>query len=70
MFSNVVNHAIVVRRMSVAGLGNAAKFTPGDQEYRFNCKFSALERGSNGATPDSTRHLHAPRWPGTQFCCE
>ena len=51
MFSNVVNHSIVVRHISVAGLGNAAKFTPGDQEYRFNCKFSALERGPNGATP-------------------
>jgi hypothetical protein len=51
MFSNVVNHTIVVRHIAVAGLGNAAKFTPGDQEYRFNCKFSALERGSDGATP-------------------
>src|SRR5271168_386896 len=51
MFSNVVNHAIVVRHIAVAGLGNAAKFTPGDQEYRFNCKFSALERGPDGATP-------------------
>jgi hypothetical protein len=51
MFSNVVNHTIVVRHMSVASLGNAAKFTPGDQEYRFNCKFSALERGADGATP-------------------
>jgi hypothetical protein len=51
MFSNVVNHSIVVRHISVAGLGNAAKFTPGDQEYRFNCKFSALERGANGVTP-------------------
>src|SRR5271168_3211963 len=51
MFSNVVNHSIVVRRMSVAGLGEAAKFKPGDQEYRFNCKFSALERGSDGSTP-------------------
>ena len=51
MFSNVVNHTIVVRHMSVTGLGNAAKFTPGDQEYRFNCKFSTLERGANGAAP-------------------
>jgi hypothetical protein len=51
MFSNVVNHTIVVRHIAVAGLGNAAKFTPGDQEYRFNCKFSALERGPDGATP-------------------
>jgi hypothetical protein len=51
MFSNVVNHTIVVRHVSVVGLGDAAKFTPGDQEYRFNCKFSALERGPDGATP-------------------
>src|SRR5271167_2506158 len=51
MFSNVVNHSIVVRRMTVAGLGEAAKFRPDDQEYRFNCKFSALERGTNGSKP-------------------
>jgi hypothetical protein len=51
MFSNVVNHSIVVRRMTVAGLGEAAKFKPDDQEYRFNCKFSALERGSGGSKP-------------------
>ena len=51
MFSNVVNHSIVVRRMTVAGLGEAAKFKPGDQEYRFNCRFSALERGTDGSKP-------------------
>jgi Polyketide cyclase / dehydrase and lipid transport/Domain of unknown function (DUF4331) len=51
IFSNVVNHSLVVRRMTVAGLGNSAKFTPGDQEYRFNCRFSVLERGSPGAKP-------------------
>jgi Polyketide cyclase / dehydrase and lipid transport/Domain of unknown function (DUF4331) len=51
MFSNVVNHSIVVRRMAVAGLGEAAKFKPDVQEYRFNCKFSALERGSDGSKP-------------------
>lgn len=51
VFSNVVNHSIVVRRMAVAGLGDAAKFKPGDQEYRFNCKFSALERGGDGSKP-------------------
>src|ERR1700722_13180370 len=51
MFSNVVNHAIVVRRIEVAGLGEAAKFKPGDEEYRFNCKFSALERGADGSKP-------------------
>jgi hypothetical protein len=51
VFSNVVNHSIVVRRMTVAGLGDAAKFIPGDQEYRFNCKFSALQRGTDGSKP-------------------
>jgi hypothetical protein len=51
MFSNVVNHSLVIRRMKVAGLGAAAKFKPDDQEYRFNCKFAVLERGSDGAKP-------------------
>ena len=51
IFSNAVNHSIVIRRMTVAGLGNAAKFKPADQEYRFNCRFSALERGSDSANP-------------------
>jgi hypothetical protein len=51
VFSNVVNHSIVVRRMTVSGLGEAAKFKPGDQEYRFNCKFSALEHGADGSKP-------------------
>jgi Polyketide cyclase / dehydrase and lipid transport/Domain of unknown function (DUF4331) len=51
VFSNVVNHSIVVRRMTVAGVGEAAKFKPDDQEYRFNCKFTALERGAEGSKP-------------------
>jgi hypothetical protein len=51
MFSNVVNHAIVIRHATVAGLGEAAKFSTSDQEYRFNCRFSTLERRSAGANP-------------------
>ncbi|WP_260735481.1 DUF4331 family protein [Tunturiibacter lichenicola] len=51
MFSNVVNHSIVVRRMTVAGLGEAAKFKPDDKEYRFNCKFTDLQRVANGSKP-------------------
>jgi len=51
MFSNVVNHSIVVRRMTVAGLGENAKFKPSDPEYRFNVRFSALERGADGTKP-------------------
>jgi len=51
VFSNAVNHSIVVRRVAVSSLGNSAKFTPGDQEYRFNFRFSTLDRASGGATP-------------------
>jgi hypothetical protein len=47
MFSNAVNHSIVIRRMTVAEVGNAAKFTPGDKEYRFSCQFSVLEHGTD-----------------------
>jgi Polyketide cyclase / dehydrase and lipid transport/Domain of unknown function (DUF4331) len=51
IFSNAVNHSIVIRRMAVAGLGNAAKFRPDDREYRFNCRFSSLERGTDDSNP-------------------
>ena len=44
MFSNAVNHSIVVRRMTVAGTGNDAEFKAGDKEYRFSCKFDVLQR--------------------------
>jgi hypothetical protein len=46
MFSNAINYSIVVRRVTVAGTGNDAKFKPGDQEYRFSCRFDALQRES------------------------
>jgi hypothetical protein len=42
MFSNVIDHSIVVRRVSVAGLGNAAKFQPADDEIRFSFRFEPL----------------------------
>jgi Domain of unknown function (DUF4331)/Polyketide cyclase / dehydrase and lipid transport len=51
MFSNVVNHSIVVRRMTVAGLGKAAKFKPDEEEFRFTCRFTALEHGRDGGSP-------------------
>ena len=51
VFSNAVNHSIVVRRVAVAGVGNAAKFKPDDAEHRFNFRFSALARGVDGAKP-------------------
>jgi hypothetical protein len=48
LFSNVVNHSLVVRRATVAGLGDAAKFRTGDEEYRFSFRFDALEAGPDG----------------------
>ena len=36
MFSNIIDHAIVLRRVTVAGLGNTAKFQPENDEIRFS----------------------------------
>jgi len=43
VFSDAVNHAIVARRVTVAGLGDAAKFQAGAQEIRFDFRFDRLE---------------------------
>jgi Polyketide cyclase / dehydrase and lipid transport/Domain of unknown function (DUF4331) len=47
MFSNAVNHSIVIRRVSVAGVGDSSGFKPGDKEHRFSCRFSVLEPGAD-----------------------
>ena len=51
MFSNAIDHSIVVRRAKVAGLGDAAKFETSEPEIRFSCRFDALERGTPGPKP-------------------
>jgi Domain of unknown function (DUF4331)/Polyketide cyclase / dehydrase and lipid transport len=51
IFSNAINHSIVIRGATVAGLGTDAKFMTGDREYRFSCRFAALERGPEDAEP-------------------
>jgi Polyketide cyclase / dehydrase and lipid transport/Domain of unknown function (DUF4331) len=48
MFSNVVDYAIAVRRMTVGGVGNAANFQPADDEIRFSFRFQALQRDAAG----------------------
>jgi len=48
VFSNVIDHSIVVRRVNVAGVGNAAKFRPADDEIRFTFRFEVLERDAAG----------------------
>jgi len=47
VFSNVINHSIVLRRAKVAGLGDATKFVTSHPELRFSFRFDALERGAN-----------------------
>lgn len=44
LFSNAVNHSIVVRRVTVGGTGNNARFTTDNKEIRFSCKFDLLQR--------------------------
>jgi hypothetical protein len=48
VFSNVIDYSIAVRRVTVAGVGNAAKFQPATQEIRFVFRFGALERDATG----------------------
>src|SRR5215813_8166281 len=45
IFSNAIDYAIAVRRVSVAGLGNAAKFQPAAEEIRFTFRFQVLKQG-------------------------
>ena len=47
-FSNVINHAIAVRRVTVAGLGNDSKFQPSSDEIRFTFRFDTLKRDAAG----------------------
>src|SRR4051812_9985595 len=51
MFSDAAIHAIVARRVTVAGLGDAAKFQSGDREIRFSFRFDRLEAQPQGAKP-------------------
>src|SRR5215831_14648958 len=48
IFSNIIDYAIAVRRVSVASIGNAAKFQPGDDEIRFSFRFETLKRNAAG----------------------
>jgi hypothetical protein len=51
LFTDAANYAIVMRRVSVAGLGDAAKFQAGDREIRFNFRFDRLEAQPGDAKP-------------------
>ena len=43
LFSNAVQYSIVLRRVTVVGSGDAAKFKAADQEIRFSCRFDVLQ---------------------------
>ena len=60
MFSNAIDHSIVVRRASVAGLGDAAKFRTADPEIRFSVRFDTLSARPTERQADAARHLHLP----------
>lgn len=51
IFSNAIDHSIVVRRAKVAGIGEATKFETASPEIRFTCRFDALERGAADSRP-------------------
>ena len=51
MFSNAVDYVFAICRVTVAGLGDAAKFQPGEEEIRFSCRFDNLKRDTAGARP-------------------
>lgn len=44
MFSNAVNHSIVVRKVTVVGTGEHTQFKADEKEIRFSCRFDLLQR--------------------------
>jgi Polyketide cyclase / dehydrase and lipid transport/Domain of unknown function (DUF4331) len=48
VFSNVIDYAIAIRRVTVGGVGNAAKFVPASEQLRFSFRFKVLERDATG----------------------
>jgi hypothetical protein len=51
IFTNAVTHSIIVRPVTVAGVGDAARFQSGEPETRFSFRFEVLHRGAAGARP-------------------
>src|SRR6188472_2377800 len=48
IFSNVIDYAIAVRRVTVAGFGSAAKFQPDADGIRFSSRFETLKPDTGG----------------------
>ena len=60
MFSNAAFHTIAVRRVNVTGVGDAAAFKAGAEEYRFACRFDTLERITGQPQPIQRATLVCP----------
>ena len=60
IFSNAINHSIVVRRAKVAGLGDATKFETADPEIRFSCRFDGLNAARRTASQSSAAPARFP----------
>ena len=60
IFSNAIDHSIVVRRAKFAGLGDATKFETSDPEIRFTCRFDTLERGRRTKSRSSAVPVRCP----------
>jgi hypothetical protein len=48
VFSNAIDYSIVVRRVTVTGMGNNAGFEPAEDEVRFSFRFEVLTRDAGG----------------------
>src|ERR1051325_2839559 len=48
VFYNMIEYAMAIRRASVAGIGNATKFQPSNEELRFSFRFDVLDRDASG----------------------
>ena len=51
IFSNAIDHAIVVRRAKVGATGDATKFETSDPEIRFSFRFGTLEHSAADQRP-------------------
>jgi hypothetical protein len=48
IFSNIIDYSIAVRRVTVAGVWQCAKFQAADDEIRFSFRFETLKRDAAG----------------------
>ena len=60
LFSNAANYSIVIRRVRVAGMGDAASFKVDGPEIRFTFQFEVLKPGRSGENQHQTGTCKLP----------